>query len=247
MVRMVGITFGGGSKKYNAAAFRFKDQLENLELFDEIIAITEKNLQEKEEFWLKHKNFIENKKRGYGYWMWKPYIIMQQLKNMSEGDILFYADAGCEVDDSKKDNFISLKEYFLQENSIPILSRKQYGYKEEHYCKMDTFIAMECSENNMKTPQYQAGILGIKNCQKARDFINEWYYYCTQYHLIDDTPSNVDNAKKFKEHRHDQSIFSILYKKTFKDVDCSINVGECVFILRTRNGGSNLHRIYRKC
>ena len=99
MVRLVGLTFGAGNKRYNAAAYRFKAQLENLELFDEIIAITEKNLQEKEEFWLKHKNFIEKHKRGYGYWLWKPYIIMQQLENMGEGDVLFYADAGCEVDD----------------------------------------------------------------------------------------------------------------------------------------------------
>ena len=247
MVRMVGITFGGGSKKYNAAALRFKNQLENLEIFDEIIAFTEKNLQEKEEFWLKHKNFLENNKRGYGYWMWKPYLIMEQLKNMSEGDILFYADAGCEVDDSKKDNFISLKEYFLKEDSVPILARKLCGYKEEHYCKMDTFIAMDCSENSMKTPQYQAGILGIRNCQQARDFVERWYCYCTCYHLLDDTPSKLDNAKKFKEHRHDQSLFSLLYKQTFSNVTLSIDIGDCVFILRTRNGGSNLNRVYRKC
>ena len=248
MVRMVCITFGGGSKKYNSAADRFKTQLENLEIFDEIIAFTEKNLQEKEEFWSKHRNFLENNKRGYGYWIWKPYLIMEQLKNMHEGDILFYADAGCEVDNSKKHNFISLKEYFLKEDSTPILARKQYGYKEEHYCKMDTFIAMYCNNDDiMKTPQYHAGVLGIKNCKESRDFLQEWYYYCNEYHILDDTPSIVDNAIKFKEHRHDQSVFSLLYKKTFSNANYSINVGDCVFILRTRNGGSNLNRVYRKC
>lgn len=248
MVRLVGLTFGAGNKRYNAAAYRFKAQLENLELFDEIIAITEKNLQEKEEFWLKHKNFIEKHKRGYGYWLWKPYIIMHQLENMSEGDIIFYADAGCEVDASKVDNFTLMKEYFLQEDSLPILARKHYGYKEEYYCKMDTFVAMEGDNVDvMKTPQYQATLMAFKNCQQSRDFARKWYDYCTQYHLLDDTPSNVDNVQKFKEHRHDQSIFSILYKKTFNNATPSVDIGDCVYILRTRNGGSNLNRVYRKC
>ena len=242
------LTFGGGSKRYNAASERFKSQLEELEVFDEIFAFTELNLKKREDFWEKNGNFIENNKRGYGYWIWKPYIIMEQLKCMSEGDILFYADAGCEVDFSKKDKFIQLKNYLMKEDCIPILADKQPGYKEEFYCKMDTFIGMDCCDLDiMKTPQYRGGVLGIKNCKEAREFINQWYYYCMHYHLLDDTPSELDNAKKFKEHRHDQSIFSVLYKKTFNHANSDISVGDCVFILRTRDGGSKLNRIYRKC
>lgn len=250
MVRFVALTFGGGNRRFNDALTRFKVQFEELEIFDEIITINDKNLKEKEEFWEKNGKFIENNKRGYGYWVWKSYLIKEQLKCMSEGDILFYADVGCEVDNSKRNNFMELKEYFMQDNSVPILARKQIGYKEEHYCKMDTFVALDCCDASiMKTPQYQSGILGIKNCQKARDFVEKWYYYSCldNYHLVDDTPSKLDNAKKFIEHRHDQSILSILYKKTFPAVTPSIEVGNCVFILRTRHGGSRLNRVYRKC
>lgn len=244
----VALTFGGGSRRYNDAAERFKMQLEELEVFDKVISLGEKDLKSDNEFWKVHGNFIENNKRGYGYWIWKPYLIMQQLSCMKDEDVLFYADAGCEVDLSKKEKFIQLKKYFLEKSCNNILARKQDGYKEEQYCKMDTFVALDCNCGSIrKTPQYQATFLAFKNTKEVRDFVNQWYKGCflENYHLLDDTPSKLHNAHRFKEHRHDQSLFSILYKKTFPFLNNEFNLYDCVFVLRTRNGGSNLHKIYR--
>jgi len=50
-------------------------------------------------------------------------------------------------------------------------------------------------------------------CKKTRDLVNEWYSVACKYNLIDDSPSIKPNAEGFKEHRHDQSIFSLLTKK----------------------------------
>ena len=36
---------------------------------------------------------------------------------------------------------------------------------------------------------------------------------CSDYSMIDDSPSIENNITNFKVHRHDQSIFSILRKK----------------------------------
>ena len=35
--------------------------------------------------------------RGAGYWLWKPYIIYNNLCRLTEGDILIYTDAGVEI------------------------------------------------------------------------------------------------------------------------------------------------------
>ena len=35
--------------------------------------------------------------RGAGYWLWKPFIISETLKEMEEGDCLIYSDSGIEV------------------------------------------------------------------------------------------------------------------------------------------------------
>lgn len=243
----VALTFGGGSKKFNSAGNRFKMQLEELKVFDTVVALNEQDLKTDNKFWKQHEKFIENNSRGYGYWLWKPYLIMRQFECMKDGDILFYADAGCEVDFSKKEKFINLKKYFLEGDSV-LLAHKQHGYKEEHYCKMDTIVALDCNADRIrKTPQYQAGILALKNTKEVRDFVKRWYESCflEDYHLLNDTPSKLQNAHRFKEHRHDQAVFSILYKKIFHYENEEFDVSDCVFILRTRHGGSNLKRVYR--
>ena len=70
--------------------------------------------------------------------------------------------------------------------------------------------------NNKKylnTRQRQAGAIMILNNKKTRDLINNWYLLSSQYQLIDDSNSNIKNINGFREHRHDQSIFSLLTKK----------------------------------
>lgn len=43
-----------------------------------------------------------------------------------------------------------------------------------------------------------------------------WYntgdHTCSQYDLINDSPSKVPNDVSFLDHRHDQSVFSLIYK-----------------------------------
>ena len=48
---------------------------------------------------------------------------------------------------------------------------------------------------------------------KTRKLVNEWYNICCNYHMIDDTPSIELNLPGNIEHRHDQSVFSLLTKK----------------------------------
>jgi hypothetical protein len=74
------ITFGAGGQNYYDAVNRLINQVKILNIFDKIIGYTDNDLKNDVEFWTKHSNFIENNKRGYGYWLWKPYIIKKQWK-----------------------------------------------------------------------------------------------------------------------------------------------------------------------
>ncbi len=40
----------------------------------------------------RNKNILE-RKRGAGYWLWKPYLIFQELYLALDGDIILYSDA----------------------------------------------------------------------------------------------------------------------------------------------------------
>jgi hypothetical protein len=57
------------------------------------------------------------------------------------------------------------------------------------------------------------GISFFKKTEKTIRFLTEWYELACNYHLIDDSPSILKNDPTFCEHRHDQSIFSLLCKK----------------------------------
>lgn len=88
-----------------------KTQAHRFNIFDNIVCVTDKDLQNDNDFWPKHSRFINSNPRGYGYWLWKPYIILKQLELLNDGDILFYADCGCELNIRglpKMNNYISL-------------------------------------------------------------------------------------------------------------------------------------------
>ena len=91
------ITFGGGGKNYIEAGERLIRQARKTGFFNKTILYTDKQLHMDTSFWKKHGKFIDNNKRGYGYWLWKPYIIKKTMDMMILGDILLYLDCGFEI------------------------------------------------------------------------------------------------------------------------------------------------------
>ena len=70
--------------------------------------------------------------------------------------------------------------------------------------------------------------------------MNTIYNYACTYHNIDDTPSIIPNYPNFKEHRHDQSIFSLLTKKYNLFSSISLNK-KCIKTVRNRTGQSKMY------
>ena len=217
------ITFGAGSQDYYDAVNRLTSQANKLNIFDTIIGYTDNDLKNDTEFWNKHSNFILNNKRGYGYWLWKPYLIMKTLETMNENDILVYADCGCEIKSKNKNNFLNI--FDIVKNDLIIGS---YTSNEREYNKMDLLLYLNMNENKYFTSQHQASTICILNCNETYKLVKEWYEIGCNYNLIDDSPSINMNYPTFIEHRHDQSIFSLLTKKyniySKKSIESVINI-----------------------
>ena len=49
-----------------------------------------------DDFKSKYSNIL-NSKRGCGYWIWKPYIILDMFNKMSDDDYLIYMDSGAKL------------------------------------------------------------------------------------------------------------------------------------------------------
>ncbi len=161
------------------------------------------------EFFKKNKKIL-TQSRGGGYWLWKPYFIKRTLEEIDYGDYLFYCDSGaCFC--SNIDYLIGCLESYKQDIlcfEIPLI--------EKQWTKRDCFILMDCDyEEYTDTNQRIATYMLIKKSKKSMNFIEDYLKYsCDEKILTDlDNTLNKENYEGFIEHRHDQSIFSLLTKK----------------------------------
>ena len=205
------LTFG--NQKYYNSLNRIKNEALSFNIFDKILIYNDLNLKNDfSDFWQSHENFITNNPRGYGYWIWKSYLVLKTLETMNENDILVYADAGCSLNNH---GINRLNEYFeiVKNSNYGILSF-ELGFLEKIYTKMDAFHELKMDKNQyLNSKQIMATIFILKKCNHTIKLINEWYKFVCIYHLVDDSESNSKNDENFIEHRHDQSIFSLIRKK----------------------------------
>lgn len=227
------ITFGAGGPNYTEAGYRLLNQSKNVELFDKTSLYTEDFLKKDVEFWNRHKDFIEKNRRGYGYWLWKPYIIKKTMEQMNDGDVLLYLDCGCEIDIRKKQEISAFLDNVKSEHIICTST----GCFEQHFNKMDLVCKFNLTIDSSQI-QSAAGAILFHVCDKTRHFIEEWYEQGCEYHNIDDTPSIAPNYSGFFEHRHDQSIFSLLLKKY--ELYSNASLFHCITYERNRTGISRL-------
>jgi hypothetical protein len=230
------ITFGSHNN-YVDAAKRLVKQAENLQIFDKIIMYTLDDLILSNIFWKSHQNFIQNNPRGFGYWLWKPYLIKKTIDQMQDNDILLYLDCGCEIDVTEKEYFIECCEIVKKDYIIGTLGMTLV----EESCKMDLLLKLDMNQDKyLKTRMHQAGANLILVCDKTRKLINEWFELCCNYKLIDDSISTNKNLNEFKEHRHDQSVYCLLTKKYNIYSETKLDA-QCIKCSRNRSG---LTKIY---
>jgi hypothetical protein len=180
----------------------FQDRLIGLnkkeQQFDDVHAYTREWL-ETTDFYKTNKNLLDEKMGG-GYWAWKPYVILESLSKMEEGDILLYMDSG--------DIFFSgIREFLVRELADKYMLLTEGGNIQKDWTKRDCFIAMDCDgPEYWDAQQIEAGVIAMRNCSKTRKIVKEWMEWCCKPHVINDEPSKVPNFETFVSHCHDQSL-----------------------------------------
>ena len=209
------ITFGD-SVRYKNSITKICEEAKNCNIFDKIIPYDETKLDAS--FIEKHQEFLKNNKRGYGYWLWKPQVLLQTLRDCKDGDTILYADAGCRIN---KEGLNRLNEYRnICENSenknlsFPLayyFTGKRVCHNEVSWTKGDV-LALYNLENK-EPAQLVGGIFLVTKCPHIEKMVETWLKLGENYHNIDDTSSILPNHPLFREHRHDQSLWSIIRKE----------------------------------
>lgn len=182
--------------------------------FDKVVGYTREDIDKK--FYKENKDILDQK-RGGGYWLWKPYFIYKSLEKINVGDYLFYSDAGV----------FFLKNVDILINELEKYSQDIMGFElpliESQWTKKELFINMNCCESKYKdSNQILASFQLIKKTEQSMQFYKEYLKYaCNESNITDIYDKNIKQDDDFIDHRHDQSIFSLLYKKynlrPFKD------------------------------
>lgn len=158
----------------------------------------------------KEKNkIILNSRRGAGYWLWKPYFILKTLKEkIKENEYLIYSDSGAMFTKSWTPVFELMEKLKLDIGCFEIIQ------VEKMWTKRDLFIKMGIDEKKYTDSfQRMASYQIIKKTDFTLKFYDEYLKLCCDVNNITDIPSKNPNYRIFKDHRHDQSIFSLLTKK----------------------------------
>jgi hypothetical protein len=160
------------------------------------------------EFYQENKHILDQP-RGGGYWLWKPHLICKKLSEINDGDYLFYSDSGAFF---LKSVNVLIKE--LDKHNQDIMAFET-PFIESQWTKKELFLKMKCEGDRFsKTNQIMASFWLIKKSNFSVIFFKEWLNYaCDEENITDALNGNIIQRQDFIEHRHDQSISSLLYKK----------------------------------
>lgn len=207
--------------RFHRAAARLREQAERMSFFDDIRIFDEHDLDAN--FCERFGDKLRRGVRGFGYWVWKPYLIACALADQKDGDLLFYCDIGCHLNPKGKWrlNYYAAR---LRDSDSGVMGFHLDMIRSEYrWTKGDLFdyYGVRGDDNITLTPQICSTHAFFRKGEKASDFLKEWQKpYYENFSLVDDTPSRSPNGKGFVEHRHDQSVFSLLCKLKEAELLC---------------------------
>ena len=155
--------------------------------------------------------------RGCGYWIWKVKVALAVLASsfVRPGDVLSYVDCGCTFNASARPVFNA---WVAQTLAAPSgLLGLQMDFPELDWTKADLlhFLGANNDASVTHTGQLLGGLWFIRVQPSSVTLLQRWMQVMTAeaYRFVDDSPSFLPNAPSFVEHRHDQSVWSVLRKQ----------------------------------
>lgn len=150
--------------------------------------------------------------RGGGYYLWKPYFYRKAYDELGDGDYLVYIDSGA-VYVNKIRYLIDCMEH--ADTPIMIFSLECERIEKVN-TKRDAFVLTGCDETvYTDTPQSIGGYFVCRKSPEVEAYLDEVLHYAQDIRIISDNPNvmGLPNYNEFSDHRHDQSVISLMSKK----------------------------------
>jgi len=197
--------------------------------------------------WLWEHPGDRNGKRGFGWYAWKPLLILDALDHCDVGDVVAYVDA----DTVPIADFSVLYDVAARDGAMLF---KSQGHKQHTWCKWDCYAVM----GQPCDIALDAGVARFMSFAKGswtvRQFLAEWLTYCVNpvATTFDRSVLGVEHPT-LEEHRTEQAILTNLaHRYGYKlhrecdesgegwDEDRSGHDGYPQLFQQVRQGGGNI-------
>jgi hypothetical protein len=211
-MKIYGITYG--SNRYENRCKVLTEKAKKSELFNNFEYLTENDLNDR----FKHIfGKILSFPRGGGYWIWKAYIIFNKLITLEENDILFYLDAGCDLninpESTKRFNeyieMVTKSECGLLRFELPELYERDYTNKKTFEYFQNKYDRLNITDD-IYNNKYQ--LMATVFIMRKTKFVMDFFQIVLS--ILCDNPilfTDIYN-ENIINHRHDQSVMSLLYR-----------------------------------
>jgi hypothetical protein len=200
----------GTRPEWVAAKFRLQRQIKKS--FPEAkVFIKDESYLKEIGFYDEHKIFINENPRGYGLWLWKPTILLNAIKMFPEVQLILYLDMGCEL------QFNTFSKQRFQEYCRIALESGGLGFELQSFEKDWTSSHTLKRMGAISTLQNQVmgTVFIIANNNEGVNFLESWDRALKedQYESLTGRPSSDSKTDEIN-HRHDQSVLSILWHRS---------------------------------
>ena len=152
---------------------------------------------------------IMSAKRGAGYWLWKPFIVLDAMRGLPDGTPVLYTDVAMTFIADPAPLLALAKEH-------PVSVFETGGLPQAKWTKRDCFVALDAD-----TPEYwelnqlSGGFQLYRTGPKAREFLHDLATAMSNEAALTDAPNicGLPDLPGFVTHRHDQAILTILARK----------------------------------
>lgn len=162
------------------------------------------------------KAFLEENKRGFGYWSWKPLIVSHELMTLpSHLDGIIWLDVGCTLNFSNRESCARWASYQDESEAFSFKFFRLNGPNtHSEWTKkqaLDHYQLPDAINRNLFT----ASAFLVSKSNDGIELVHRWMEACflDNGRLLVDSALGEIESKHFREHRHDQSLISLELEK----------------------------------
>ena len=115
------------------------------------------------------------------------------------------------------EDFTNLYSEHMKNNDVLVWKNKpnERVWYMKNWCKMDVIMKYDIYDKVFieNAEDCWGGAIMIKKNDNTIKYMKEWLDMCCIYENITDSPSKIENSSLFNEHRHDQSLLSVVLHK----------------------------------